>query len=355
MKKIREDLHKIPELSFKEYKTKEYILSFLNNRVENIIEIGDTGLGIYFDLKKEKTICLRCEMDALPIKEENDVEYKSTFENQMHACGHDGHMAIRLSLIDDILENKVKPLHNVLFLFQPSEEVFGGSELVIKTKILDDYQVDEIYGLHIWPNLPEGEIFTRKKELLSEPIEFDIEIKGKNAHVASSFEGKDALYVGVELLHDIKKETNLIDESIVHIGEVYSYGQRNIVSDNFLSKGTIRVFSSNIKNRILDIINRWCNFYKRTFDVDINLVINSSYASLINNEELVSKSLKYGVRLLKYPYFHSEDFSLYLQKIKGVYFLLGCGNVSPLHSSTFNFNEDILVKGKELFINLLLN
>ena len=121
MKKIREDLHKIPELSFKEYKTKEYILSFLNNRVENIIEIGDTGLGIYFDFKKEKTICLRCEMDALPIKEENDVEYKSTFENQMHACGHDGHMAILLSLIDDILENKVKPLHNVLFLFQPQK------------------------------------------------------------------------------------------------------------------------------------------------------------------------------------------------------------------------------------------
>ena len=204
-------------------------------------------------------------------------------------------------------------------------------------------------------NLPEGEIFTRRKELLAEPIEFNIEIRGKNAHVASSYLGMDALYVGVELLHDIRKETKLIDESIVHIGEVYSYGQRNIVSDNFLAKGTIRVFSPLIKNRILEIINRWCNFYKSTFGVEINLVINSSYSSLINNTELVDKSLKYGVKLLKYPYYHSEDFSLYLQKIKGVYFLLGGGNIPPLHSNNFNFNEKILDKGKELFIKIITN
>lgn len=353
MKKIREDLHKIPELGFNEFKTKQYILDFINDRGGEVFQFDKTGLVVYFNFNKEKTICLRAELDALPIREENNVEYASLEENKMHACGHDGHMAILLSLINDILEKRLEPTTNVLFLFQPSEERFGGSELVNKYDILNKYKVDEIYALHIWPGLSKGEIFTRKKELLSEPIEFDIEIRGKNSHVASYFEGKDALHVGVELLHDIKKETRLIDETIFHVGEVFSGGQRNIVSDNFSAKGTIRLFSKCVKNRVIEIINRWVNYYKEAFSININLVINSSYFPLINNAELVEKSLKYGVKLLDYPYFHSDDFSLYLQQVRGVYFLLGAGNTYPLHSSKFNFDSEILLKGKELFSKII--
>jgi hippurate hydrolase len=353
MKSIRRDLHKIPELGFKEYNTKEYIKNFINNRACEVFEFGETGICVFFDFKNEKTICLRAELDALPIQEKKVSDYSSLYEGRMHACGHDGHMAILLSLIDDILEKRIEVCHNVLFLFQPSEEIYGGSQIVIKNKILEKYHVDEIYALHIWPGLPKGEIFTRKKELLSEPIEFDIDIRGKNTHVATPSRGKDALYVGVELLHDIKKEIRLIDQSIFHVGEIYSYGQRNIVCDNFLCKGTIRVFSNQTKNRILAIMNRWINYYKDAFNLEINASINSFGLPLINNSELVEKSLKYGVRLLKYPYFHSEDFSIYLKQIKGAYFLLGGGNIPSLHSPEFDFDEDILIKGKELFINLI--
>ena len=353
MKQIRQDLHKIPELGFKEYKTKQYILDRLKGRCE-IIEIGRTSFGVYFNFFKERTITLRAELDALPIIEDNDITYKSTHEGCMHACGHDGHMAILISLIEDILDKKIDCTSNVLFLFQASEETIGGSEEILKSGILDEYKVSEIYGMHIWPNLPKGEIFTKSGSLLSKPTEFDIDIIGKSTHVATYYQGKDALHIGVELLHDIKKETRLIDNTIVHIGEVYSHGQRNIVSDNFLCKGTIRTFDDKLLLRICEIINRWINFYSDTYDVKINLMVNSSLSSLVNDESLVEESLRYGVKLIDYPYFHSEDFSLYLNKYKGVYFLLGAGNVPSLHNSRFNFDEGILEKGKSLFVNLLM-
>ena len=352
MRTIRQELHRIPELSFKEFKTKQYILNRLIDKCE-IVEIGQTSLCIYFNFNKEKTIALRAELDALPIKEENEVGYKSTHEGCMHACGHDGHMAILLSLIDDIVSNKISCSSNVLFIFQASEEVIGGSEEILKSGVLDKYHVDEIYGLHIWPNLPKGEIFTKYGALLSKPTEFDIDIVGKSTHVATYYDGKDAIHIGVELLHDINKETRLIDNAIVHIGEVYSHGQRNVVSNNFLCKGTIRTFDDKLLNRVCEIINRWINFYSESFSVKINLSINSNLYPLINDDELVNESLKYGVELLDYPYFHSEDFSLYLKKYRGVYFLLGAGNIPSLHNSKFDFDEEILERGKQLFIKIL--
>ncbi len=350
--KIRRDLHRIPEIGFKEYKTKEYILNYVEGKRVEIFEFSNTGIAIYFNLNKKKTICLRAELDGLPINEENGVDYKSIHNNMMHACGHDGHMAILLSLIDDIYEKKVIPQSNVLFLFQPSEEINGGSLEVIKCGVLDKYKVEEIYALHIWPKLEKGKVYTRT-ELLSEPIEFNLEIRGKASHVGSYKDGKDALYTGIELLHRIKKETNLIDNAILHIGEIFANGQRNIVCDNFLAKGTIRVFDNKTKSKILNIVEKHANYYKNKENLEIIISTDSSLFALINSSFLINKFLKYGVQILDYPFFHSEDFSLYLTKIKGVYFLLGGGNIPPLHSSNFDFDEDILLKGKELFVNII--
>lgn len=354
MKTIRQDLHKIPELGFKEYKTKEYIKQRLVKKGQNVVEIGDTGLITYFDFKQEKTICFRAEMDALPIQEENDVEYKSVHNGCMHACGHDGHMAILLSIIDDLLEGKFDPDVNVLFLFQPSEEINGGSQSIIDSGVLKEYKVDEIYSLHIWPNLPKGEIYTRYNELLAKPTEFDIDIKGKASHIGNLIEGKDALYVGVSLCNSIYSEIKNVESSIVHIGQINSGNQRNIVSSYCNIKGTIRTFGEKTYNKVIEIINRNVNFYSLTHKITINLNINSSLDSIINDNDLVNKAKTFGVKLLKYPYYQGEDFSLYLKDIKGVYFLLGAGKIDPLHSSTFNFDEEILEKGKELFVNLII-
>ena len=353
MEKYRRDLHKIPEIGFNEFKTKEYILSCIKSSLFRVIEIGQTSFGVYFDFNKESTICFRSELDALPIEEKNEVEYKSSHQNMMHACGHDGHMAILISLINDLENQIIKPMSNILFLFQASEEIYGGSLEIIKSGILSKLNVNEIYALHIWPCLPKGKIYTKKDEILAKSTEFDIDIRGKNTNVACFKNGKDALSIGVELLHDIKKETRLITSSIVHVGELYSIGQRNIVCDNFSCKGTIRTFSLSTLDRICNIISRWVNFYKEVYDIQIDLDINSNNQSVCNNNELVEKSYAFGVEELDAPYFNSEDFSLYLQNIPGVFFLLGAGEVPPLHSSNFNFNEEILQKGKELFRNLM--
>lgn len=355
MIKIRQELHKIPELGFREYKTKEYIKNrFIDKKCE-IYEFNETGIAIYFNFQKENTICFRAELDGLPIKEINEVDYISTHDNLMHACGHDGHMAILISLIDDLIEGKYNPNNNIVFLFQPSEEIDGGAKSVIESGILEKLNVNEIYALHIWPGLQNGIIYTKKEKLLAQSIEFDIEVSGKNAHVGARFSGIDAIEIGIKLLNDIKDRVNDLEDSIVHVGKIITTGQRNIVCDNFKAKGTIRTFNNQTYTYIISQINQVINDFKEVYKTNITLKINTSTLPLINDFSLVNKTLKYGVKLLKYPYYHSEDFSLYLEHIKGVYFLLGGGNIPSLHSNNFNFDESILFNGKELFIKIMEN
>ena len=130
VRKIRRDLHQIPELSKKEYKTKEYIKEFLKNSKGKLIEVNETGLILIYDFKKEKSIAFRCEEDALPLREENDVFYKSKHEGISHACGHDGHMAMILALSKYIDENILDYPKNIILVFQPSEENSGGAKSV---------------------------------------------------------------------------------------------------------------------------------------------------------------------------------------------------------------------------------
>lgn len=353
MIEIRRELHRIPEIGFKEFKTKEYILSFLKEMDVEIIKIGETGLIIYFNLNKEKTICFRSELDGLPINEESGSEYKSEINGYMHACGHDGHMAILLSLIKDVYNKEIEPTSNLVFLFQPSEEINGGAESILKSNVLDSLNVDEIYALHIWPNLPSGQIYTRMGYLLSKPTEFDISISGISSHVGNLLDGKDALDVGIKLANQIKNDARIISNSIVHIGQINSGNQRNIVSNNFLAKGTIRTYDDATYNFIFNMINQNINYFSKTYDIVIDLKIVSSICALENDENLVRKSVKLGAKILKYPYFHSDDFALYLKKYKGVYFLLGGGNIPPLHSSCFDFDEEILIKGKDFLVKLI--
>ena len=139
--KHRMALHQIPEIGFHEFKTKKYLYEQVKNSGGVLHEIGETGLLLYFDNHQQETIAFRTDIDALPIKEETDLPFASTHEGFMHACGHDGHMAMLLGLTDYVSQHVDELLYNVVLIFQPSEEISGGAESVIQTGLLDHYPV----------------------------------------------------------------------------------------------------------------------------------------------------------------------------------------------------------------------
>ena len=178
-KKIINDyqiLHQIPEESFKEYKTNAFILEQLKILDCKIYELHPTGILAFFDYGSNDSIAFRCELDGLKILEKNEFVYKSKNEGMMHACGHDGHMAIFLSLA--VTLNKIKCPRNVCLIFQPSEESYGGALKVINSTEYKSLNIIEVYGIHLWPGLKKGVIASRGKTLMASATEVDINIFG---------------------------------------------------------------------------------------------------------------------------------------------------------------------------------
>ena len=160
-----EALHQIPEEGFNEYKTQKYIVNELKKLNCKIYELDSTGILAFFDYDTSETIAFRCELDGINVEEETNLEYKSLHKGMMHACGHDGHMAILLGL-GRVLSN-IKCPRNVCLIFQPSEEKYGGALKVIESSIYKQLNIKEVYGLHLWPNLKSGVIASRGKTLMS--------------------------------------------------------------------------------------------------------------------------------------------------------------------------------------------
>ena len=166
---FRRDLHRIPEISFREWKTKAYLLEVLKGLKCEIEEVLETGVCAFFDAGKSKTLAFRADMDALPTQEKNDCSYRSAHEGKMHACGHDGHMAMVLALAKCLAERKERLKTNVLLVFQPAEETTGGAKLICESGVFEQYHVRAIYGFHLWPGFQAGEVVSRPGPLLANP------------------------------------------------------------------------------------------------------------------------------------------------------------------------------------------
>lgn len=172
-KKYRRDLHQIPEIGLQEFKTQKYLISTLEKMGFSPIKIYNTGLYVYKDYGSTETIMFRADIDALPITECNEVDFKSTHSGFMHACGHDGHMAMLLGFAD-FIKDQTSLKRNVLLVFQPAEEGPGGAHEVVKTGLLEKYNVQEVYGIHLFPNYPEGTIVTKSGPMMASITMLDV-------------------------------------------------------------------------------------------------------------------------------------------------------------------------------------
>ncbi len=381
LKTHRRNLHMIPELSRDLPKTKQYLVSVLEQLNCKMTFLCDSGICAYFDKGRNETYAFRADMDALPVQEVNTCSYRSTHDNKMHACGHDGHMSMVLTLgqyVDTLDEMKC----NVLLIFQPAEETLGGAKEICESGILERYNVTRIFGIHMWPFTEAGKIASRPHALMPKSAEINIDIHGKAAHGTAPYEGKDALYIGADYLKrvyakhaeitgavprfsdglgDLPKapQKDPEDKTIIHIGKMTSGYARNIVSDYTHLLGTVRAFSEENFNMIIKLLKDTLDEIRNEYQCEAEFSNSEGYPPVINDIELynevmpVAASLPGGYEEFTDPLMISEDFSFYGHYAPAVFFLLGTGTGISLHSVNFDFDEKVLVSGFELYKRLL--
>ena len=363
---IRSDLHKIPEMGFKEFKTSNYIGNKMKklgpDRLENVAETG--WIAFFRGKEGKRTLAFRSDMDGLPVLECESHTIKSEHQGMMHACGHDGHMAILLAFAEFISSNRGRIKDNIVLIFQPAEEGPGGAEIVADSKIFKEMNIDEIYGIHLFPLVEEGKIVLKEGPLMAQSGEIDVSILGKSAHGAQPQEGIDAVMAATAFISEAQKIISRfikpIDPAIITFGKVWGGEIRNIIAGEMHLEGTIRTFSedvySSIKKRLKDIAGG----IETIYGCKIEIVFRDMYPPVVNDKKVVERFRKaYDGEIVDIePQMLAEDFSYYQKKVPGLFLFLGTGNkekgyTSPLHSNTFNFDESVLVKGLKAYASVI--
>jgi len=300
-------------------------------------------------------------MDGLPVLEDTGLENSSIHPGKMHACGHDGHMAILLALAGEVNKMKDTLKYNVLLIFQPAEETIGGAKDICQSNILSKYRVKEIFGIHLWPMLKKNTIGSRPYEFMAKSCEIDVTILGKNAHCANSEEGIDALLIGskflIDLYHMVENELPEKELRLLKFGKMTSGTVRNSISAITELQGTLRCFDLKIFDFMVNRIIEISSDYEKKYLCKINVSYSDGYPPVINDPNLfikVKDILKdFNFKTFEKPFMQSEDFSFYQQEIPGVFLFLGTGTNIPLHNSSFDFDEEVLATGLKVYLKLL--
>jgi amidohydrolase len=356
----RIELHKMPELGLCEFKTSEYISKQLKQIGYEVKQVAKTGVIAYKEGIEKDSIAFRSDIDGLSITEDTNLSFKSENEGYMHACGHDGHMAILLGFAEYIYN--LKQLNKgILFIFQPAEEGPGGAELIIKENVLKEYNVINIFGLHIYPEVEEGKIGVKSGVMTAQVGEFDIFIKAKSGHGAIPHKAKDGLIVAAQLISSyqsiVSRNINPIEGAVLSIGTIKGGERRNIIAENVTLEGTIRAFNQEVYEKIKERMFTIGKGLMEMFEVKIDIVFRDMYPCIINDNDLYSKvkesSLKDDLLELE-PMMISEDFSYYQLEVPGIFFMLGSRNeklgyTNALHNSRFNFDTEVLMNGIKMY------
>jgi N-acetyldiaminopimelate deacetylase len=363
LKKIRQDLHRIPELGFKEFKTQNYIHSIVKHYMElkshffdfpGIIYQYQNGAGPY--------TLFRADMDALSLQEETGCSFQSEHPGLMHACGHDLHMTILIGLIQKVIREK--PLKNILFLFQPAEEGKGGAQKVLETGVLDKFKISRVFALHVNGTLPLGTIASRPEIFFAAAQEVNVEFKGISAHVAFPEKGKNALAAGVMFYDKLKQRMSLeypeTDAALVEFGKMTAGTVMNAIAGECKLEGTVRAFKNEDLKFIKKLIEITALQSAEKFQLEFKIEYGSYYRQVKNDAQLVELlEAAADISHLKYltaeKVFTGEDFGFLTHRYKGLLFWLGTnlGENADLHSSNFLPSAEVIPKGIDIFWNLL--
>ena len=355
IQKDRRALHQIPELDRQLPKTVAYLQQALSGLGCSVFSPMEGALCAWFDFGRDAAIAFRADADALPIAERTGASYASVHPGKMHACGHDGHMAIVLELARR-LSKKQTLSHNVLLVFQPAEETTGGARELCGTGIFEKYHVEAIFGLHLWPGLEAGVIASRKQELMSRSCELTVEITGRSSHIARPGEGVDALRAGVELYNRVIALEKSLPEQVFRVlnfGKMESGTVRNAISARTVLYGSLRAFQEEIFRSLQKQVLEIASQVERETGCAVCVHMTEGYPAVMNPPELYERVRAIApFRELDRPSMTTEDFSWYQRRLSGMFFFLGVGDTPALHADTFDFDESILRKGADFFEKL---
>jgi len=358
---IRRYIHRNPEISGREYGTAEFIESRLRELEIPFKRIGKTGvIGTLRGVMSGKTIALRADMDALPVCESNEIEYKSSKTGIMHACGHDGHIAIILGAAKILSQRKDKLNGNIRFIFQPSEEISSGAKVMIDGGALEDPDVDFILGIHVSPCIKTGKIGLKFGPMMAAVDRLKIKIIGKIAHGAYPHKGRDVLVASSMFINMVQsiisRELDPLEYAIISLGKIEGGKAYNILCGEVTINGTVRSFNNETRNFIKTSILRKLKAIELAYEVRSVASYNEIGDPLINTYEITEKCIKtarefYGkdnVEILEKPSMGGEDFSEYLKLVPGNFMHIGTykdkHTSHPWHHSKFDIDEDALPK-----------
>ncbi|MBI65981.1 MAG: peptidase M20 [Candidatus Marinimicrobia bacterium] len=366
----RRDFHQFPELSFQEYRTADVIADELRSMgLEPKVKVGKTGVTADLKFDDGPIIGLRADMDALPIQETSGLPFSSKNDGVMHACGHDGHMAMLLGAAKVLTQKDDQYNGTVRFIFQPAEEGQGGARYMIEDGCLDG--IDEIYGIHIWNYQPVGEVGVKDGPVLAAADMFDIKIKGIGGHGAAPQGTVDCVIIASHLVQALQtivsRNTNPLESTVISIGKINGGHNFNIIADEVSLSGTARAYTeenrSLIKTRMKEIIQG----VEKTYNAQITFDYKDGYPPTINHTEPTKKVLKAAKQVvgtkagMPYLSMGGEDFAYYLQKKPGCFFFVGSAPnkkelfETPHHCSHFTMDERALLVGPSIYLNLLDN
>ena len=361
---IRKELHKIPELGFKEVKTQKYILQLLENLDGLKIHTFDfPGILVEYSCGNGKYKLFRADMDGLPITEETNCDFESEHKGKMHACGHDMHMTILIGLIEKVVTDKIN--ENLLFLFQPAEEGKGGATRIINTGIFNKYNILEAYALHVNGELKTGKIASKAGIFFANTQEIEVVLKGKSAHVAFAEKGINALTAGaefyLEIEKEIKKEFPIGKPVICAFGKMNAGVVMNAVPAECRLEGTFRAFTNKDHERLAALLENVKSKIVKKHGIDTDIIYKAYYKEVVNNEKMLEK-LKVKASEMQIEFeetemvFTGEDFGFFTEKYNGLLFWLGVGNEdnnADLHSPQFLPDENAINIGVEIFFKLI--
>ena len=356
--RLRRRLHQIPELDFALPETLAFLKSELEKLDCRVFTPIPQALCAWFDEGKEETAAFRADMDALPLEEQNHCPYRSLHPGRMHACGHDGHMAMVLGLAQALSRRRGALPCNVLLVFQPAEETTGGARLLCESGVLEEYGVNRIYGCHLWPGLGAGELVSRPGPLLAKSSETTVTVTGRAAHIARAAQGADALLAAARFVaeaDDLFARLAREEPCLLKFGRMESGSARNAISDQTLLLGSLRVFSQELFRRATGELEALARQIGAQTGCTFQLDFSQGYPPVRNDPRLFARAQEAipSLKTAPEPLLIAEDFSFYQQQVPGLFLLLGTGRDTPLHAQTFDFDERTLAAGLEGYLRLL--
>ncbi len=368
MSRWRQRIHANPETAFTEFDTADFVADQLQSfGIEVHRGLATTGIVGVLENGEGPVIGLRADMDALHIHELTNLPYCSKNEGKMHACGHDGHTAMLLGAAKILAETKYFS-GTIIFIFQPAEENEGGADKMIKDGLFERFPVEQVYGLHNWPSLKEGDMAVGPGPMMAANETFELTISGKGAHAAMPHLGTDpvvaAAHIITALQTIVSRRTDPQDAGVITVTQIHGGDTWNVIPDHVDLRGTIRWFNPDVGEALKASIDELCEGLATSFGCNAQLSFVHSYPATINTPETAAICADVMAQLIgedhvdrdPVPSMGAEDFSFMLQERPGSYVWLGTGtdpDCPKLHNPHYDFNDKQLPLGAAYWVQLV--